>query len=75
MSGLGCAIRLHLTPGQAGDAPRAEMLLQGLRPRHVVADAVYDSDAIRHTIRENKGVACIRPNPTRRVKKRYDRTR
>lgn len=75
MSSLGRAIRLQLTPGQAGDAPRAEMLLQGLRPRHVVADAAYDSDAIRHTIRKNKGVACIRPNPTRRVKKRYDRTR
>lgn len=75
MNGRGRAVRLLLTPGQAGDAPRAEVLLDGLRPRHVVADAAYDSDAIRRMIRNNKGKACIRPNPTRRVKKRYDRGR
>ncbi len=75
MSGDGRAVRIVLTPGQAGDAPRAEMLLAGLRPRHVVADAAYDSDAIRDQIRRSKARACIRPNPTRRVKKRYDRAR
>jgi transposase len=75
VSGTGRAVRLQLTPGQAGDAPRAEALLDGLRPRHVVADAAYDSDAIRGMIRENKGTACIRPNPTRLVTKRYDRAR
>jgi transposase len=41
----------------------------------VVADAAYDSDAIRQTIRQAKGRACIRPNPTRKRKKRYDRKR
>lgn len=75
MSGNGCAVRLLLTPGQAGDAPRAEGLLDGLHPRHVVADAAYDSDAIRDRIRRSNGRVCIRPNPTRRVKKRYDRAR
>lgn len=51
------------------------MLLDGLRPRHVVADAAYDSDAIRRELRRTRARACIRPNPTRRVKKRYDRAR
>ena len=75
MSGEGRAVRLLLTPGQAGDAPRAEQLLDGLHPRHVVADAAYDSDAIRDRVRRSRGCACIRPNPTRRVRKRYDRER
>lgn len=38
VSGAGRAVRLLLSPGQAGDAPRAEALLKGLRPRHVIAD-------------------------------------
>lgn len=75
MNGIGQPVRLLLSPGQAGDAPRAEALLKGLRPQHVIADAAYDSDAIRATIRRNRGTACIRPNPTRLVKKRYDRHR
>ena len=68
-------MRLILTPGQRGDAPQAEALLDGLRARHVLADAAYDSDAIRQTIRRMKARACIKPNPTRKRKKRYDRTR
>jgi transposase len=41
----------------------------------VVADAAYDSDAIRKVIGKAKSKACIRPNPTRKRKKRYDRKR
>ena len=37
--------------------------------------AAYDSDAIRTTVAENGGRACIRPNPTRRRSPRYDRRR
>lgn len=66
-------VRLVLSPGQAGDAPRASALLDGLRPKHVIADAAYDSDAIREQTRAAKAHACIRPNPTRKRKKRYDR--
>ena len=51
------------------------MLLERLRPRHVIADAAYDSDAIRQHIAGHGGRACIRPNPTRKRKKRYDRKR
>ena len=48
---------------------------RGLGPEHGIADAAYDSDAIRETIRESHGQACIRPNPTRKQTKRYDRQR
>lgn len=67
-----------MTAGQCGDAPQAEPLLEGLAPGavgHVVADAAYDSDAIRHRVRRLRARACIRPNPTRKRKKRYDKRR
>lgn len=66
---------MSLTPGQFGDAPQAEALLDGLHPRHVIADAAYDSDAIRNQIQQAKGRACIRPNRTRTTPARYDRKR
>ena len=75
MSGAGRLLRLVLTAGHRGDAPQAPALLEGLRPKHVIADAAYDSDAIRDLIRGNKARACIRPNPTRRRKTRYDERR
>jgi transposase len=69
---------LLLTPGQCGDAPLAEPLLSTL-PKggvaHIVADAAYDSDAIRRQAKRMKAKACIPPNPVRNVKKRYDKTR
>lgn len=70
--------RLLVTAGQCGDAPQAEELLSGFEKGtvgHVLADAGYDSDAIRQQTKRMKAKVCIRPNPTRKVKKRYDKTR
>ena len=64
-----------VTAGQRGDAPQAPRLLEGLKPKHVLADAAYDSDGIRQQISASGGRACIKPNPTRKRKKRYDRVR
>ncbi len=75
MDGAGRLLRLVVTPGQRGDAPLAGVLLDGLRPRHVIADAAYDGDAIRRAVRRVGARARIRPNPTRKRKKRYDRRR
>ena len=50
-------------------------MLERMGPDHVIADAAYDSDAIRSLIRKMEAKACIKPNPTRRRKKRYDKTR
>ena len=75
MDGSGRPVRMILSPGQAGDAPHAEELLAGLNPQHVIADAAYDSDAIREQIRKANSKACIRPNPRRKMQKRYDRKR
>ena len=67
--------RQIVTAGQRGDAPQAPALLDGVRPQQVLADAAYDSDAIRALIRRMKARVCIRLNPTRKRKKRYDRRR
>lgn len=70
--------RLILTAGQCGDAPQAEALLEGFAAGevgHVIADAAYDSDAIRRRVRRMRSRACIRPNPTRKARKRYDKRR
>lgn len=68
-------MRIVLSPGQAGDAPRAAELLEGLRARHVVADAAYDSNAIREQVRQSGGRDCIPPNPTRKTRVSFDRER
>lgn len=67
-----------MTAGQCGDAPQAESLLEELEAgivKHVIADAAYDSDAIRQRVKQLQAKACIRPNPTRKKKKRYDKVR
>ena len=74
----GRLVRLLLTAGQDGDAPQGEALLDGFEKGavgQVVADAAYDSAAIRQKARQMRAKACIRPNPTRKVKRRYDKTR
>ena len=72
----GRLIRLLPTAGQRGDAPQAIPLLDSFDRGTVgcvVADAAYDSDAIRERARTMKARTCIRPNPTRKRKKGYDR--
>ena len=40
-----------------------------------MADAAYDSDALRQLVRRRRGRCCIRPNPTRKRRRRYERGR
>jgi transposase len=74
----GRLLRLVLTPGQRGDCPQAAGLLCGFEAGtvgHVIADAAYDGDELRQRVRRLGARACIKPNPTRKRKKRYDRQR
>lgn len=75
VSGGGRLLRLVVTAGQRGDAPQAGALLEGLAPRHVVADVACDSNAIRGLIRGRGGLACIRPSPSRVLDRHYDAVR
>jgi transposase len=70
--GLGCPVRFALTAGQKGDAPQAEALLADLPAEVVMADAAYDSDAIREVIAEKGALAVIPHNPWRAQKHPID---
>ena len=72
----GQPVRLLLTGGQRDDRPQAAALLQDFTRGEigcVVADAGYDSDAIRRRVRRLQAKCCIKPTSRRKVKKRYDR--
>lgn len=68
-------MKLILTPGQAGDAPQGEKLLTGLNAKHVLADAAYDSNALRQQVRRMWAKAYIKPKSNRGVKLRYGKKR
>jgi transposase len=71
--GLGCPVRFFLTAGQAGDAPQAQPLVEGLAAEIVMADAAYDSDAFRATIAAKGAQAVIPNNPSRAQKYPLDK--
>lgn len=63
-----------LTAGPCGDCPEAEGLLRPwLAPaQEVVADAAYDSDALRALIAQAGANAVIKPNPGRKNPPHFD---
>jgi transposase len=59
-------VQLELSPGQASDAPMAELLLNDLPKGAVVlADKAYDADWIRDVIDDQGCRACIPPKANR----------
>ena len=73
----GRLVAFQLTAGQRGDAPLGEQLLEDFSRGEVgtiIADAAYDSDAIRRCARQLRAKVCIKPNLRRKKKKRYNRT-
>jgi transposase len=59
-------VQLELSPGQAHDAPMAELLLNDLpKGALVLADRAYDTDWIRDVIEDQDCRACIPPKITR----------
>jgi transposase len=73
--GAGRLLRLILTPGQAGDAPQFPALLSGLRPKHVLADAAYDSAANHELIQASGARACIKTHGNRNSGRTYSKQR
>lgn len=63
--GLGCPVRIVLTPGQAGDAPQAHALMRDQPAAAVIADAAYDADHIRDAVAAKRAKAVIPCNPSR----------
>jgi len=71
--GLGCPVRFTLTPGQKGDAPQADALIEGLPAEVVMGNTAYDSDRLRTEIAEKDAVAVIPNNPSRAKKYPLDK--
>lgn len=63
-------MNLILTPGQTGDAPVGEKLLEGVCANHVLAEEAYDSDSIRRRVKRMWAKACIMQKANRKVRKR-----
>jgi transposase len=71
---LGLPVRLIPTAGQRGDCPQAAALIDGFEGvGHVIADAAYDSAALRDKIEgELRAEAQIQANPSRAIKPPLD---
>lgn len=74
MNGEGKPVRLLLTPGQHGDRGQVEALLDGLKPKVVIADKGYDSQAVVDLIRKRKAKAVVPTQKNRKRQRRPDKT-
>lgn len=62
-----------MRPGHRGDAPVAPALIAGFSPRQCLADAAYDSDALRAALLAQGTLPVIPNNPTRKRQHPFDR--
>lgn len=66
--------RFIVRPGHRGDAPVAAELIEGFLPELCLADAAYDSNALRAVLIERGTLPVIPNNPTRKYKHPFDRS-
>lgn len=71
----GRPIAFHLTPGEAADCKAYDELidLPEQKPKALLADKAYDSDAIRADLKQRGIKAVIPPKSNRTTKIRYDK--
>lgn len=65
--------RLIVRPGQRGDARVAPELIGPFAPALCLADAAYDSEAIRRLVSDRGVIPVIPNNPTRKRKHPFNR--
>lgn len=70
---LGDPVRLIGGPGQENDIRRADDLIEGLSPGHVLADKAYDADHFHLAILRTGADVVIPPKRNRRVQHAYDK--
>ena len=72
---LGYPLGLIATAGQRGEATQANGLINQCPKRfeYLLADAGYDSDDIRLSVKQRGATAVIKPNPTRSQKPPFDK--
>lgn len=64
---LGRPLRFIVTAGQVGDITQAPTLLHGQVGKAVLGDKVYDSNALRETIKAMDAEAVIPSNRSRKI--------
>ncbi|HXZ67928.1 MAG TPA: IS5 family transposase [Alphaproteobacteria bacterium] len=71
----GLPLVFHLTPGEAADCTAFQdvIALADARPKHLIADKGYDTDAIRAALREEGIACCIPPKSTRKADIRWNK--
>lgn len=70
----GLPVKLKLTAGQAHDGRSAADMLDGIGPgQALLADAAYDSDALRRQMKAQGGWLCAKPVSYRRQKPPFSR--
>ena len=65
-------VKLHLTEGERHDVTCAEILLEGIEPKHAIADKGYDSNPLRKKIR-SAGAKPVIPSRRNCRTPRHDR--
>ena len=73
MSDTFLPLRFTLTAGARHDVTQAPTLITGYTCQYIIADAAYDSDALRETIVAQGAVAVIRPRKNRVEDRPYDK--
>ena len=66
-------LRFTLTAGACHDVTQAPALMTGYTCQYVIADAAYDSDALRERIVAQGAVAVIKPRNNRVEERFYDK--
>ena len=66
-------LRFILTAGARHDVTQAPALMTGYTCQYIIADAAYDSDALREMIVAQGAVAVIRPRKNRVEARPYDK--
>ena len=66
-------LRFTLTAGACHDVTQAPALMAGYTCQYIVADAAYDSDALRERIVAQGAVAVIKPRNNRVEERLYDK--
>ena len=66
-------LRFTLTAGACHDVTQAPALMTGYTCQYIIADAAYDSDALRDAIVAQGAVAVIKPRKNRVADRLYDK--
>lgn len=72
VDGLGNPLKFILTPGQKHDVTQADALIKDIKNTMVLADKVYDSNALIESIEKNDSISVIPPKKNRKILREYD---